>query len=138
MSKYEFPRQRRLLTAEDFRYVFAQAEYKISHRNLLILARTSHASQSRLGLVIAKKHVKRAVDRNHIKRALRESFRTSLPAFRVGASNALNTPLDIVVLARPGIASLTPPDLNTVIYQQWQRLCKKAKANHLEEVTNDS
>ena len=40
-----------------------------------ILSRENAIGQPRLGIVVAKRHVKRAVDRNTIKRIIRESFR---------------------------------------------------------------
>jgi ribonuclease P protein component len=53
-----------------------------------VYAASSVGCCARLGLIIGKRQAKRAVDRNRIKRALRESFRTR---YRV------LPPLDIVV-----------------------------------------
>lgn len=53
----------------------------------------SVTTPARLGLVVAKKHLKRAIDRNRFKRLVRESFR----------SHQLQLAgLDVVVLARNG------------------------------------
>jgi len=57
---------------------------------------------ARLGLAISKKHARRSVDRNRIKRVAREAFRVrrqSLP------------PVDIIVLSRAGIAGAEPAEL---------------------------
>jgi ribonuclease P protein component len=57
-----------------------------------VLARANERGVARLGLTIARRVAKRAVDRNRLKRLARESFRMqrSLPAW------------DFVVLAKPG------------------------------------
>ncbi len=117
MTDFDFPRQRRLLTAGDYRWVFDKADFKVSDQHLLILARPAQTSDSRLGLVIAKKHIKHAADRNRIKRILRESFRTLEPPF--------DSPLDIVVLARKGLDELDKPVLHKLFNKQWRRLAKK-------------
>jgi ribonuclease P protein component len=112
-----FARSKRLLTAKDFQFVFSSAEVKTSCPELLLLARFNQQSQSRLGLVIAKKHVKLAVTRNRLKRQIRESFRLqtdNLPS------------LDIVVLARSGCGGLDNPSFNRILEKQWQRLIRRA------------
>lgn len=43
----------------------------------MILVSPSQREESRLGLAIAKKRAKRAVDRNRLKRIVRETFRHS-------------------------------------------------------------
>jgi ribonuclease P protein component len=40
-----------------------------------VLAIRNCQPQARLGLIVAKRHLKQAVKRNYIKRAIRESFR---------------------------------------------------------------
>ncbi|MGB0446296.1 MAG: ribonuclease P protein component [Pseudomonadales bacterium] len=117
MNDFDFSRQRRLLTAGDYRRVFEKAQFKVSDQHLLILARPGQTSQSRLGLVIAKKHLKRAVDRNRVKRILRESFRTLEPP--------LEPAMDIVVLARKGLGEIEKPALQRIFNKQWRRLAKK-------------
>ena len=54
MTEFDFSRQRRLLTAGDYRWVFDKAAFKVSDQHLLILARPAQSPHSRLGLVIAK------------------------------------------------------------------------------------
>ena len=73
-KNYSFPRSARLLTAADYSGVFKRNQ-RFSDRYWTILVHKSEEGNARLGLAIAKKRAKRAVDRNKIKRVARESFR---------------------------------------------------------------
>ncbi|UAW98412.1 ribonuclease P protein component [Halopseudomonas nanhaiensis] len=111
----------RLLTPAQFKAVFDGATSKASGQGLLLLARTNSCDHARLGLVIAKKNVRRAVDRNKVKRIARESFR----AHRATLGN-----LDIVVLARKGLGDLDNAALHALYQDMWRRLIKSvAKQN---------
>lgn len=70
----EFPRTARLLTARDYAAAFKKNK-RLSDRYWTVLVHRSDQQAPRLGLAIAKKRAKRAVDRNRIKRVARESFR---------------------------------------------------------------
>lgn len=107
----------RLLTPAQFKAVFDGATCKASGPSLLMLARTNSCEHARLGLVIAKKSVRRAVDRNKVKRIARESFR----AHRAQLGN-----LDIVVLARKGLGELDNAALHALYESMWRRLTKSA------------
>jgi ribonuclease P protein component len=69
-----------------------------------------------VGLVIAKKNVGKAVQRNRIKRLIRQSFRTLKPT--------LNN-LDLVVLARKDADKLENQAIVDQLNQLWQDLAKK-------------
>lgn len=118
VAELTFPKSRRLLTSHQFQRVFSHAAIKVSHRQLLILACPNQLDQPRLGLVIAKKHVRTAVQRNRIKRCVRESFRLEqhkLPG------------IDAIVLARATLDSLSDAALRQLIQQQIARLIRKAQ-----------
>lgn len=112
-----FSKDKRLLTAGDYSRVFEGAEVRASHKFLLLLARKNQGVQHRLGLVIAKKHVRSAVNRNRIKRLSREFFR-NLPNTDAG--------MDVVLLARAGIGELDNAAISSILLQQWQRLLRQA------------
>jgi len=117
MAEFEYPRELRLLTGADFKRVFDKATYKVSDQHLLILARPSETSHPRLGFVISKKNVRLAVNRNRVKRIIRESFRLNrqiLPA------------CDLVILARKGVDQLDNEAIHRLISKSWNRLSKKA------------
>ena len=93
MASQSFPKASRLLNAADYSAVFDQTHFKVSCRYFLILASFSHVANTRLGLIVAKKHIPTAVQRNRLKRLIRTSFRSLEPFPRH---------LDLVVLVRKG------------------------------------
>jgi len=120
MTETGFSRQVRLLTAEDFSKVFGKADAKAQTGQILILAHRNDLGFARLGLVVAKKHAKRAVDRNEIKRIVRESFRYN----QSGLEN-----FDCVVLSRPGAKDLDKVQLRHMIDKLWTRLRQNPNGN---------
>ncbi|MGY0218604.1 ribonuclease P protein component [Endozoicomonadaceae bacterium StTr2] len=117
MSGYGFGRRLRLLKAADFQRVFQRATYKSSHRQILVLARPAEGDHPRLGLVIAKKNIRLAVDRNRVKRLIRESFRHR--QHELGA-------IDFVVLARRGLDELDNTAIQQLLEKQWRRIIKQS------------
>ena len=96
MVKLAFPRELRLLTPSHFTFVFQQPQ-RAGTPQITILGRLNSLGHPRIGLTVAKKNVKRAHERNRIKRLTRESFRLrqhELP------------PMDFVVVAKRGVADL--------------------------------
>ena len=110
-----FKPRARLLKPAEFSRVFKKA-IRSSDRMLTILAAPNDLGYPRLGLAIAKKHAKRAVDRNRIKRIIRESFRhnqDNLPA------------IDLVVMAKPQTKSAMNPELFASLEHHWARMIKQ-------------
>ena len=106
-----------MLTPEHFKYVFQQP-FHASSPEITILARQNHLEHPRLGLTVAKKHLKRAHDRNRIKRLCRESFRLSqrrLPSY------------DFVIVAKQGIGRLDNRTLWQILDKLWQRHIRLAQ-----------
>lgn len=73
-EQFSFRRNSRLTTASDFQSVF-NANLRIGNSFMTLLVSKHNSKQSRLGFAIAKKQVKKAVDRNRLKRIFRDSFR---------------------------------------------------------------
>jgi ribonuclease P protein component len=76
------------------------------------------APQPRLGFAIAKKQLKHAVDRNRIKRLLRESFRQrqkDLPN------------RDVVVMVRNKILGLSNREIFARLDKHWQHMIKRCE-----------
>lgn len=121
MTRLRFQRYQRLLTAKAFTPVFNDPTHKLSDRSFLILARESHPeSAARLGLVVAKKNLKRAVDRNRFKRLVRERFRHMQHQL---------SGLDIVILARRGSEPLLYGELDDHLLRQLTKLAKFNERN---------
>jgi ribonuclease P protein component len=118
VAEFGFPKTSRLLNAADYKAVFSNAQLKVSCRHFLVLANRNTRSRARLGLVIAKKNVALAVQRNRIKRQLRNTFRHKAE---------LLDKLDLVVLARKGADTLDNKELKGAIDSLWQDLHAKMK-----------
>lgn len=120
-----FSRQQRLLTAADYRRVFAAPEAKSGQAQLLLLARRNTLGHHRLGLAIAKKHIATATKRNLFKRLARERFRRLREP---GASGENRPTFDIVVLSRPAASEADRATLGKALDAQFLRLFKRANA----------
>ncbi|QJQ95591.1 MULTISPECIES: ribonuclease P protein component [Halomonadaceae] len=118
MSCLGFPRRLRLLNAGEYRHVFDHAAHKVHGKGLLALACDNGLEAPRVGLVFSKKNVKRAVDRNRLKRLVRESIR--LRQHRLPA-------VDIVVLSRRGVHELDNATLHRQLSGMWRRLEKDVR-----------
>ncbi|MFT6389636.1 MAG: ribonuclease P protein component [Cellvibrionaceae bacterium] len=112
-----FPKSRRLLSSKEFEWVFADASVRASNQHCLILSRPNDSEGPKLGLIIAKKHVRLAVERNRIKRIIRESFRQQ--------QHQLPT-INAIVLARKGLDKLESKDIHDLLELLWQKIRKKA------------
>lgn len=121
MGNLGFPKALRLLTPADFKQVFDAADLRVSNKEVLILARANLLDRPRLGLVIAKKHIRLATQRNRIKRVIRESFRAQQAALSDLYS------VDTVVLARSGLDRLDNRALHSHFQQLWQQLQRKLR-----------
>jgi ribonuclease P protein component len=111
----DFSRDKRLLTARQFTAVFDSPTSKVPGKHILLLARENGLDHPRLGLVIGKKNVKLAVERNRLKRLLRESFRHHQQKL---------AGLDIVVIARKGLGDLENEELHQQFGKLWKRLLR--------------
>jgi ribonuclease P protein component len=109
-----FPRAARLLRPAEFRRVFQQAR-RVQDGNFTILARANGGLPARLGLAIARKQIRRAVDRNRLKRLIRESFRHRQADLQG---------LDLVVMARSQARQRSNGELSDALARLWRSLCE--------------
>ncbi len=110
-----FPPSVRLREPAEFKRVFAKPE-RSTDKYFTVLAIVNELEHPRLGLAIAKKHIKRAVDRNRIKRSARESFRLQQQEIY---------PLDFVITARRDAATADSKTLQASLNKHWLKLMKK-------------
>ncbi len=80
--------------------------------------RPNELTGPRLGLVVSKRVSVKAVERNRIKRLIRESFR--LTQGELG-------PLDVVVIARTGAAGESNPLIFKALESLWRRVAANAR-----------
>lgn len=120
MSENSFPGRDRLPDAGAFSRVFNTADVRASHKYILLLAATNDLGHHRLGVIVARKNVRLAVQRNRFKRLIREFFRQQ-PGSAPG--------LDVIVLARKGVDTLDNATLSTIVRQQWDKLLRNRPEN---------
>ena len=118
-----FPPHYRLHKSHEFDAVFKGNKYRLSGPEFLVLAVENQVKHCRLGMVIGKKNAGAAVQRNRIKRLIREFFRTQGP-------QANESPcLDIVIVARSGVSTRDNQHLTDVLAKGWKKLFKKASVS---------
>lgn len=129
LHHHRFTQQDRLRQAKDFQQVFKKnirsydryftillhkretnATPAAKNRRLL---KKDTSNQARLGLAIAKRILKRAVDRNRVKRIVRESFRQT---------HLRHAPVDIVVMVQKSIDISSNEILFQSLRNHWQWL----------------
>jgi ribonuclease P protein component len=79
-----FQRECRLTQKHEYDHVLkSRAAIRLSCGCFKVIAMQRDAGEARLGLIVGKRQLKRAIDRNRVKRIVRESFRavrTDLPS----------------------------------------------------------
>ena len=118
MRRLRFGRPMRLLSAADFERVFQHAE-RSSSKSLTVLARPSGRLRARLGLAVPRRQIRKAVERNRVKRLIRESFRQH---------QALLEGLDVVVVVRGPLAEKSTERVFRCLDNHWQQLGRRGRA----------
>ena len=118
MLRFRFCTSSRIKDSSDFQRVFAETNYRFTRGPLILLARQTELGVPRLGLVIRKKNLRKAFQRNLMKRLVRENFRLrqhDLPS------------VDIIVMSRSPIEGKSRPQIHQDI--RWL-LDKVAELSH--------
>lgn len=108
-----FGRERRLLTAKDFKQVFDNAK-RFRSTNFQALVTQNSQPFSRIGFVIAKRNIAHAVSRNRVRRIVRETFRKK--------GLVANINIDIVFMVYKTAGSLTNQQLFDECESLWIKL----------------
>lgn len=112
VRRFGLPRAARLLKAGDFAALRGRSR-RIGVRHFLAEYSPNDLEGCRLGQAVSRRVSKRAVERNRIKRLVRESYRlirNELPA------------LDILLIARPSAVEASNPVLREDLSQLWKKL----------------
>jgi ribonuclease P protein component len=121
-----FPRQARITKTDDFSSVFSLRK-RISGRYLVIHYRAGQSAGARLGLVVSRKIAKRSVDRNYMKRVLRELFRRRRSRI---------SPMDLVVRVTKAYGYVDFAEVEREFSELLVRLERRIAANHENDATH--
>lgn len=111
-TRRRLPRTARLLRPGDFAALRAAAK-RASSRHFKAEYHSSPSESVRLGMAVSRRVSKRAVERNRIRRVIREYFRLT---------RQLLPPLDLLVIARQSAADQTNATLRADLQLLWQKL----------------
>lgn len=118
------PSQHRLTEKRAFREIF-EKPCVASDPFFKIMARFNGQNCSRLGLAVSRKVDRRAVQRNRLKRLVRESFRLHLAAYPgVAAANYL-------VLPRPQAVTISHAEVFERLARLWNNVNRKLRLQDL-------
>ena len=107
-----FPRPSRLTRSGEYRNVFT-GNIRFADDCLTLLVGNKQENRPRLGLAVSKKQVRRAVDRNRIKRLIRTSFRLQQKQLPDRA---------VVVMVRGKILRLSNREIFQRLHKLWNRV----------------
>ncbi len=121
-GRYRFPRSARITSGPEIRALFRRGERKRT-RHLDAFVAASPSLRTRLALVVPK-HGHRIVDRNRLRRQLREAVRlVLLPACRDNEAA-----FDIVIRARPEAYGLGSEQVRREIGELAAQLCSRSSS----------
>ena len=105
----------RLTDAKQYKQVFADAKRR-GDRYFTVLSIANSIGEARLGMAVPRRHTPRAVDRNRLKRLIRESFRHH---------RATMAARDIVVLVKASAQHADNTELTSALARHWRHLSLK-------------
>lgn len=114
-QRLRFPASRRLRRKIDFDSAYARGR-RLGDRFFAVIASPNEAGAARLGLTVATKTAGNSVERNRLRRLIRESFRLrqhELPC------------LDLVVSARQPARGMHNAQLRASLNGLWDRVVKE-------------
>lgn len=118
LQNYSFSKQQRLLSGPQYDSVFDKVDIKQGGKYFTFLATNrTDSSHNRLGLIVAKKHIKTAVARNRIKRQIREFFRYNSAEYERQYAHRF----DLIVIVKSSAVNLEKSAIAEALAKQWQK-----------------
>ena len=117
-GRLTLPAQRRLRRKSDFEAAYARGR-RFGNGFFAVTARPNDIGGPRLGLAVSVKNAGNSVERNRIRRTIRESFRLhqhDLP------------PVDLVVSARARAREVAGEELRTSLALLWKKVTEQCAA----------
>src|ERR1700761_7006923 len=111
-SSASFPASHRMLRPAQFKRAYADGK-PFSNEFFTVNVVPNEVAWARLGMSIAARNLRRAVDRNRIRRLIRESFRMHQQGL---------PPVDIIIGARPSVLQADRACLNAALEKIWRRV----------------
>lgn len=115
MINFCFKKQNHLQKSSDFKLLSSKGQQFRGQFFITIYKRNGQQQINRLGITVSKKCSKRAVDRNRLKRLIRESFRLNQQQFNA---------YDVVVIGRRLAVSVSNEELFNELSWMWQKLVR--------------
>jgi ribonuclease P protein component len=116
---HRFPRARRIRASREIRELFRRGDRR-GTADFDFFIRLSPLSHSRIGLVVPK-HRHTVVERNRLKRRMREVVRTTvLPSLDTRRSAA-----DVLIRAKPGAYSLPFAEIRRQLEHMAETICSR-------------
>jgi len=142
LSGMSLPQQHRLTDKRSFRELFEKPCVS-SDTCFKILAKPNGQSCSRLGMAVSRKVDRRAVQRNRLKRLVRESFRQHLATEAKAGSGAgsVACAADYMVLPRQQAVTISNAEVFERLARLWNNVARKllaAKPTVTQTVANAS
>jgi ribonuclease P protein component len=115
VGEYSLRHSHRLSGTHQFSAIFKSGR-RYKSNGFTILVRKNSLDYPRLGMAVAKRNIRLAVDRNRQKRLIRESFRSAKESL-VG--------FDVVVMTGKTVHQLDNAQIFKSLNQLWQRIVAK-------------
>lgn len=121
LSDYRFRPEHRLLNKRQYQAVFDAVDGKVSPPLFTLLIRgNAEGSSPRLGLVFARRNIRLAVERNRLKRVIRESFRHHRHELPM---------VDMVLIARHGMDRASNAEVSQALAKAWRQASRRYRGN---------
>lgn len=118
-ERLRLPQRRRLRRKSEFEAVYARGR-RFGDAYFGIVARANEAGYARLGLAVATKAAGNSVERNRVRRVIRETFRLRQREFPA---------LDLVVSARGAVARAGNAVLRASLDTLWDKVTEQCAAS---------